>query len=886
MAIEKERNPAELGESFPVIPLRDIVIFPHMVVPLFVGREKSMKALEAAMMGNRYVLLVSQTHMEKESPGPEDLYQVGTIGEVMQILKLPDGTMKVLVEGVLRAKTASVRETDPYYIFDVEKIEEEEEASTEAQVLMRLVLELFEDYIKVTKKIPPETLSSVANVTQPGRLADLVASYLILKMEQKQSLLEAIDPVQRLENLGKLLSEEVELQKIEQKLHGKVQTQIDKLQKEYYLREKMKVIQSELGISDEKTEEASEFREKLKKAKPPKEVAEKIEKEINRFEKMPPMAAESAVIRNYLEWMLELPWSEKTKDKLEIKAAEKILNEDHYGLEKIKERILEYLAVRKLAGKESQTTILCFLGPPGVGKTSLARSIAKALNRKFVRMSLGGVGDEAEIRGHRRTYVAAMPGRIVQGIKQAGSRNPVFLLDEIDKLSSDFRGNPAAALLEVLDPEQNKNFQDHYLEVPFDLSDVFFVCTANMAHTIPRPLLDRMEIIQLSGYTDDEKLSIAEKYILPKQLKKHGLTPKQIEIPSSSLRQMIRGYTREAGVRELERVVSNLFRKTAKQVVEKPKATVKVTEKNLKEFLGPLKYRTKLAEEMDEVGVVMGLAWTPVGGDVLSVETTLMKGGKGGFILTGQLGDVMKESARAAMSYIRSRADQLKIDPALFDKSEVHIHVPEGATPKDGPSAGITIGTALASVYSGIPVRHDVAMTGEITLRGKVLPIGGLKEKALAAHRAGITTILLPKENEKDLEDIPEVVRKAIKLIPVAHMDEVLKYALAGGPKKAPKGAEEKKAAPKAEAPTTRKRGRRPKPKAEAAPAVAVTPVPKKRGRPPKAEKAAPPKRRGRPPKLKAKAAPSAPATVAAPTPKRRGRPPKAKRRGRPRKAG
>lgn len=867
MAIEKVRDLSELGNSFPVIPLRDIVIFPHMVVPLFVGREKSMKALETAMLGNRYVLLVSQKQTEKESPDPEDLYQVGTIGEVMQILKLPDGTMKVLVEGIMRAQIGSIVQQEPFYQFDVEKMAEAEEASPEAQVLMRLLLELFEDYIKVTKKIPPETLASVTNVTQPGRLADLVASYLPLKMDQKQALLEAIDPVKRLENLGKLLSEEIELQKIEQKIHGKVQTQIEKMQKEYYLREKMKVIQKELGIEDEKTEEAEEFHQKLKKAKPPKEVAEKIKKEIGRFEKMPPMAAESAVIRNYLDWMLELPWSVKTKDKLEIRAAEKILNEDHYGLEKIKERILEYLAVRKLAGKESQTTILCFLGPPGVGKTSLARSISRALNRKFVRMSLGGVGDEAEIRGHRRTYVASMPGRIIQGIKQAGSRNPVFLLDEIDKLSSDFRGNPAAALLEVLDPEQNKNFQDHYLEVPFDLSDVFFICTANVAHTIPRPLMDRMELIQLSGYTEQEKFSIAEKYIIPKQMKKHGLTAKQIEITPGALSNLIRGYTREAGVRELERVVSNLFRKTAKRVVEKPKSRIQVTEKNLKEFLGSLKYRTKLAEERDEIGTVMGLAWTPVGGDVLNIEATLMKGGKGGFILTGQLGDVMKESARAAMSYIRSRAEELKIDPALFDKNEVHIHVPEGATPKDGPSAGITIATALASIFSGIPVRHDVAMTGEITLRGKVLPIGGLKEKSLAAHRAGIKTILLPKENEKDLEDIPAVVRKAIKFIPVSHMDEVLKHALTGKPQRRAAVAEAREAKAAAQAP--RRRGRPPKAQPSKVSAVKGAGLPaRKRGRPAKVQKAAAvaTRKRGRPPKVRKGVAPS-PA-------RKRGRPP------------
>ncbi len=759
-----------------MLPLRGILVFPYMVIHLDVGREKSVQAIEEAMIQDRIVFLATQKEAQTDEPTEEDIYTIGTVAEVKQLLKLPGGTIRVLVEGIARAKILEYLEHEPYFKVKVERYSEEYQKDNEIEALMRNLVYQFEQYVKLSKRIPPETVVSVVNLEEPGRLADIVSSHLTLRIEDKQRMLEAVDIVDRLEKLCTILAKELEIVELERKINIRVRKQMEKNQKEYYLREQMKAIQKELGDKDDRAAEGEELRERIAKLKLPKDIEEKAIKEVERLEKMPPMAAEAAVVRNYVEWLLSLPWNKQTRDRLDIKGAEKILDEDHYGLHKPKERIIEYLAIRKLA-KKMKGPILCLVGPPGVGKTSLGRSVARALERKFVRISLGGVRDEAEIRGHRRTYVGAMPGRIIQGMKTAGSKNPVFLLDEIDKMSMDFRGDPSSALLEVLDPEQNNTFSDHYIEVPFDLSNVMFITTANNMYNIPRPLLDRMEIIHISGYTEEEKVQIAVRHLLPKQIKEHGLPEGKVSISENTIRKVIQEYTRESGVRNLERNIASLCRKAAKRIVEDTDKKIKVTPQNLQKYLGIPKYRYNLAEKTDEVGVVTGLAWTEVGGETLSVEVTTYKG-KGRLTLTGKLGDVMKESAQAAFSYVRSRADELRIDAEFFDNYDIHVHVPEGAIPKDGPSAGITMATALASAVTGRKVRCDVAMTGEITLRGRVLPIGGVKEKVLAAKRAGIKTVILPQDNKKDMEEVPNNVKGKMEFKFVEHMDSVLEIAL------------------------------------------------------------------------------------------------------------
>lgn len=764
-------------KRLPLLPLRGLLVYPTMVLHLDVGRERSVKALEKAMVDENLILLASQSEVSIEEPKQDDIYQVGTVSKVRQMLKLPNGTIRVLVEGVIRAKISSYIDNPDFYEVIVKELPEEHPQEPEVDALRRSVLNQFENYINLSKKITPETLAAVADIEEPGRLADVICSHLPLKLKDKQEILETVSVQERLEKLLVILNNEQEVLELERKIGQRVKKQMEKTQKEYYLREQMKAIQKELGEKEGRGHEIEELRKELKEAELPENVHEKVEKEIDRLEKMPPASAEGSVIRNYIDWLLSLPWNESTQDDLDLKKAEDVLNEDHYGLEKPKERVLEYLAVQQLA-KKLKGPILCFVGPPGVGKTSIARSIARSLERKFVRISLGGVRDEAEIRGHRRTYVGAMPGRIIQGIKNAGSNNPVLLLDEIDKMSMDFRGDPASALLEVLDPEQNNTFSDHYIEVPFDLSKVMFITTANAVHNIPRPLLDRMEVQYIPGYTELEKLQIAKRYLVPKQKKEHGLSPEVLSIDDDCLQKVIREYTREAGVRGLEQQIAALCRKVAKKIVAGEAQEIKLTVDKLPDYLGPEKYRYGLAEEEDQIGAATGLAWTEVGGDTLIIEVTILPG-KGNLTLTGKLGDVMKESAQAAFSYTRSRAQQLNIDPEFHEKNDIHIHIPEGAIPKDGPSAGITMATALISALTNIPVRRDVAMTGEITLRGRVLPIGGLKEKSLAAHRAGIRRVLLPKNNEKDLQDIPESVREDLEFITVDHMDEVLEHALA-----------------------------------------------------------------------------------------------------------
>lgn len=770
-------NAAEVRE-LPLLPLRGLLVFPNMVIHLDVGRDRSVNAIDEAMNGDREILLVMQKDAQIDVPELDDIYQIGTIAEIKQLLKLPGGTIRVLVEGITRARIRRLLETDPMMRVEVEIPDETYEKSLEIEALMRNLRDLFEQYVKVSKKIPPETVMAVVAIEDPGRLADIIASHLVLKLSDKQDILEAIDIKERLEKLLQILSNEMEILELERRISARVRRQMEKTQKEYYLREQMKAIQKELGEKDDKAAEAEELREKIEKAKLPKNAKEKALKELERLEKMPPMVAEATVVRNYLDWLLAVPWSKETRDRLDIKAAEEILDEDHYGLQDVKDRILEYLAIRQLAPK-IRGPILCFVGPPGVGKTSLGKSIARCLGRKFVRMSLGGVRDEAEIRGHRRTYVGAMPGRIIQGLKTAGTRNPVFLLDEIDKLGSDFRGDPSSALLEVLDPEQNNSFSDHYLEVPYDLSKVLFITTANVTHSIPRPLLDRMEVIHISGYTEEEKLEIAKRHLLKKQMEEHGLKEDMLAVSDNAIRKIIREYTREAGVRNLERQIATLCRKTARDIVAKKVTAGKITAKNLDTYLGMPRYRKRKAEKNDEVGVATGLAVTEFGGDVLAVEATLLSG-KGKVTLTGQLGDVMKESAYAGLSYLRSRSEELNIPEDFHEKMDIHIHVPEGAIPKDGPSAGITMATALASALTNRPVRKDVAMTGEVTLRGRVLAIGGVKEKVLAAHRVGINNIILPKENEKDLEEIPADIKRKLKFHLVEHLDEVLEQALVG----------------------------------------------------------------------------------------------------------
>ncbi|MDO7786273.1 endopeptidase La [Desulforamulus aquiferis] len=763
-------------KSLPLLPLRGILVFPYMVIHLDVGREKSVQAIEEAMVQDRIIFLATQKEAQTDEPTVDDIYQVGTVAEVKQLLKLPGGTIRVLVEGIARAKIRKYEDFEPYFRVEIDQYSEEFEKTSEIEALMRSLVYQFEQYVKLSKRIPPETVVSVVNLEEPGRLADIIASHLALRIEDKQKVLEAIDIVERLEKLCAIVAKELEIVELERKINIRVRKQMEKTQKEYYLREQMKAIQKELGEKDERVAECEELREKISKAKLPKEVEEKALKEVERLEKMPPMAAEASVVRNYLDWILSLPWSKGTRDRLEIKGAEKILDDDHYGLKTPKERIIEYLAIRKLA-KKMKGPILCLVGPPGVGKTSLGRSIARALERKFIRISLGGVRDEAEIRGHRRTYVGAMPGRVIQGMRQAGSKNPVFLLDEIDKMASDFRGDPASALLEVLDPEQNSTFSDHYIEAPFDLSNVMFITTANNMWSIPRPLLDRMEVIQISGYTEEEKLEIAKRHLLPKQIKEHGLSNGMLNVSDNTIRKIVREYTRESGVRNLERNLASLCRKTAKRIVAGEAEKVKISAQNLEQFLGIPRYRYGVAEQNDEIGTVTGMAWTEVGGDTLVIEVTTYKG-TGRMTLTGKLGEVMKESAQAGYSYVRSRAQDLAIPAELFEKWDLHIHIPEGAIPKDGPSAGITMATAMASVLTGCKVRHDVSMTGEITLRGRVLPVGGIKEKVMAAHRAGIKTIILPRDNKKDLEDIPANIKKQLEFKLVEHLDQVLEIAM------------------------------------------------------------------------------------------------------------
>ena len=775
---EHDAQNLEIPDQLPLLPVRDIVVFPYMVLPLFVGREMSIKAIEAALAGNRMIFLATQKVLEVENPAPDDVHSVGTIGIIMRMLKLPDERIKILVQGLSKGRVQEYIQSDPYYSVRIAKIVEAKPPATslEAEAVTRTVKEQLERIISLGKVLMPDVMVVIENLDDPGRLADMVVSNLGLKVEVTQTILEVEDPIARLTRVSEILAKEVEVLSMQQKIQAQAKGEIDKTQREYFLREQLKAIQKELGELDERAEEIAEFRTRIKDAKMPEKVFKECEKQLKRLEKMHPDTAESATVRTYLELMVELPWSKKSKDNLDIKAATKVLEEDHYDLEKVKERILEYLAVRKLKDK-MKGPILCFVGPPGVGKTSLGKSIARALGREFVRISLGGVRDEAEIRGHRRTYVGALPGRIIQGIKQAGTNNPVFMMDEVDKVGMDFRGDPSAALLEVLDPEQNHTFSDHYLGVSFDLSDVMFITTANLMDPIHSALRDRMEIIEIPGYTEEEKLGIAKRFLVPRQLKEHGITEAHIRIGEPTLREIVFRYTREAGVRNLEREIANTMRKVAKKIAEGKDRCYTISPANLHHYLGVPKFLPEAEKEKDEVGVATGLAWTEAGGDVLHIEATVMMG-KGQLTLTGHLGDVMKESAQAALSYVRSREKRLGINPATFAKSDIHIHVPAGAIPKDGPSAGITMGTALASSLSNIPVRRDLAMTGEITLRGRVLPVGGLKEKILAAKRAKLSTVILPKRNQKDLADIPKHLLRGVRLVFVDTMGDVLKASL------------------------------------------------------------------------------------------------------------
>ncbi|MCL6444285.1 MAG: endopeptidase La [Alicyclobacillus sp.] len=765
-------------DVFPLLPLRGLLVYPSMVLPFDVGREKSIKALERAMIGDHMILLVSQEDVQVDDPTEADLYRVGTVSRIKQMMKLPNGTIRVLVEGLDRARIEQFTNSSDWFEAKVTRISDDPEMETNAELLalMRSVRQQFEQYVKLSKKVEQEQFVSVGDIEHPGRLADAIASHLPLKVKDKQEILEAFDIKTRLNKLLQILSDEREVLELERKIHQRVRKQMERTQKEYYLREQMKAIQRELGEREGRTAEVEELRDIMSRKVLPDAVVERLDKELERLERIPPSSAEGTVARTYIDWLLALPWLESAPSSVDLKKAEKILDDAHYGLEKVKERILEFLAVQKLAAKQSGP-IICLAGPPGVGKTSLAKSIAQSLNRPFVRVSLGGVRDEAEIRGHRRTYIGALPGRIIQGMKQAGKRNPVFLLDEIDKMASDFRGDPASAMLEVLDPEQNATFSDHYIELPYDLSDVMFITTANNVFEIPGPLRDRMEIIQLSGYTEVEKLQIAKQHLWTKQKKLHALQGDKVRIQDAVLLELIRGYTREAGVRQLDRMLASICRKVVRRVAEGETKRITVTSALLTEFLGPPIYRHGQIEETDQVGVVTGLAWTEVGGDTLTIEVSVVPG-KGKLVITGHLGEVMKESAQAALSYIRSRASQLSIPVDFADQVDIHIHVPEGAIPKDGPSAGITMATAIASALTNRPVSRQLAMTGEITLRGRVLPIGGLKEKSLAAHRAGVRTVLMPDGNRKDLRDVPESVQAEVKFIPVQHMDEVLQHAL------------------------------------------------------------------------------------------------------------
>jgi len=763
------------GNLFPVLPLRDIVVFPYMIVPLFVGRDKSVRALEDVMKDDKQILLVTQKNAAQDDPTPADIYSVGTIGTVLQLLKLPDGTVKVLVEGGQRARISKYADTEDFFQAYAEPVEDDAGDDRELDALARTVVSQFEQYIKLNKKIPPEVLVSINQIDDFSKLADTVASHLALKIPEKQELLESGTVSDRLEKVYAFMEGEIGVLQVEKRIRNRVKRQMEKTQREYYLNEQLKAIQKELGEGEDGRDELAELEERIKATKLTKEASEKALTELKKLRSMSPMSAEATVVRNYLDWILSIPWKKRTKIKRDIKHAQGILDADHYGLEKVKERILEYLAVQQRM-KKVKGPILCLVGPPGVGKTSLGKSIARATGRNFVRMSLGGVRDEAEVRGHRRTYIGSMPGKVIQSMKKAKSSNPLFLLDEVDKLGADWRGDPSSALLEVLDPEQNSAFNDHYLEVDYDLSDVMFVTTANTLR-MPGPLLDRMEIIRIPGYTEDEKVQIALRYLIPKQMKDHGVKPEEWAISEQALRDLIRTYTREAGVRNLERELANLIRKAVKEIAIGKSKTVSVTRRNLDKFAGVPRYRYGEAELEDLVGVSTGLAWTEVGGELLSIEA-LMLPGKGKVTSTGKLGDVMKESIQAAESYVKSRAASFGIKPTLFERRDIHVHVPEGAVPKDGPSAGIAMVTAIVSVLNQNPVRRDVAMTGEVTLRGRVLPIGGLKEKLLAALRANIKVVLIPEENEKDLADIPDNVKRKMKIIPVATVDEVLAHAL------------------------------------------------------------------------------------------------------------
>lgn len=784
--------------QLPMLPLRDLIIFPHMMMPLFVGREKSINALEEAMSKQTDIVLAAQKDAKTNNPEAKDIYSVGTIGTIIQLLRLPDGTVKVLVEGKRRVKIKNYLPHEPFFMVEVQDVSEEMESKVEAQALIRSVKSTFETYVKLNKRIPPEILMRVSSIDNPSELADIIVAQLNLKLEDKQKVLEIFDPGKRLEHLLNTMTGEIEILEVEKKIRTRVKKQMERSQKEYYLNEQMQAIQKELGEKDDYQQELADLEEKAAKKKMSAEAKEKIKKEIKKLKLMSPMSAEATVVRNYIDWILSLPWYDYAEEKHDVQAAEDILNEDHWGLEKVKERILEYLAVLSIA-RDLKGPILCLAGPPGVGKTSLARSIARSLNRPFARISLGGVRDEAEIRGHRKTYVGAMPGKIIQALRKVDKGNPLVLLDEIDKMASDFRGDPSSAMLEVLDPEQNNNFQDHYLEVEYDLSKVMFIATANNLHTIPRPLLDRMEIIHLEGYTETEKFHIGRNYLIPKQIENHGLKEYKVSIEDAALKNVIRFYTREAGVRNLERQLGNVCRKVARDIVKeqavsemkskgsakkakketsaKKGAGYKVTPKKLVELLGPERYKFGKIEEQNEIGLTNGMAWTEVGGDLLAVEATVVPG-KGRFTVTGQLGDVMKESCSAAMSYVRSRGPLFGLDKEYFQNIDIHIHLPEGATPKDGPSAGIALTTSIVSAITKIPVRRTVAMTGEVSLRGKVWAIGGLKEKVMAAQRGGIKTIICPKENEKDLKDIPKEILKELKIILVDHVDQVLVNAL------------------------------------------------------------------------------------------------------------
>ena len=775
---ESDKDSMEVYETLPIVPLRDVVVFPHMMMPFVIGRPSSTRALEHALLKDKRIFLAAQHDASVDDPRPDDVYTMGCVANVVQSLKLPDGNIKVLVEGVDRARAVEWKENKGFYRVVVKVLPKQKEAAGDVEATMGRVVSLFEQYVKLSNNLHYDAMIAAVRVDDPGKLADTIAAHLLVGVDEKQNLLEIISPLERLNRIAGILEIEVDKLQVDRRIQSRVKKQMEKAQKEYYLNEKMKAIQKELGRKDEKGNEIDELKKKIEQAKMPKDVEEKAVQELKRLEAMPPMSAEATVSRNYLDWLIAVPWFKKTRENRDLKHAEAVLNEDHYGLEKIKDRILEFLAVRSLV-KKPKATILTFSGPPGVGKTSLAKSIARAMNRKFVRLSLGGVRDEAEIRGHRRTYIGAFPGQIIQMMKKAGTQNPVFLLDEVDKMSMDFRGDPSAALLEVLDPEQNSSFLDHYLDVEYNLSSVMFICTANVLHTIPQALRDRMEVLQLAGYTEAEKVEIAKRFLAPKAIEGAGLTGDNIVIYDDAIQTVIQRYTREAGVRNLEREISSICRKVARKVVVEGKTfKEEITGEKVTEYLGVPRFRPSIVEETNEIGIATGLAWTEVGGELLVSEATLMPG-KGKLTLTGKLGDVMQESAQAALSYVRSRASEINLAEDFHSKIDIHVHVPEGAIPKDGPSAGITMATALTSALTKIAVRRDVAMTGEITLRGKVLPIGGVKEKVLAAHRAGVTNIILPRDNEKDLADIPKNVLDALDMHLVSTMDEVLKIALA-----------------------------------------------------------------------------------------------------------